>query len=102
MKNLKKILFLLVIVVAVLAAFTSCGKCKHANTELKNEKAATCTADGYTGDTVCSSCGEVVQSGSVITAYGHDYDETITKTPSCLVNGSKALTCKTCGDEKTS
>ena len=40
-------------------------------TELKNEKAATCTADGYTGDEVCSVCGETLKKGEVIKALGH-------------------------------
>lgn len=101
MKNFRKILFSLIIVTVTLAAFSSCGKCKHPSTELTGEKAATCSADGYTGDKVCSDCGEVVESGSKIPALGHNYEETITKTPSCLVDGSKKLTCKTCGDEKT-
>ena len=40
-------------------------------TELKNAKAATCTADGYTGDTYCKGCGVKLQSGAVIRAAGH-------------------------------
>ena len=40
-------------------------------TEVKNAKAATCTADGYTGDTYCKGCGVKLQSGTVIKAAGH-------------------------------
>ncbi len=40
-------------------------------TELKNAKAATCTADGYTGDTYCKGCSVKLQSGTVIRAAGH-------------------------------
>ena len=40
-------------------------------TEVKNAKAATCTADGYTGDTYCKGCGVKLQSGAVIRAAGH-------------------------------
>ena len=42
-------------------------------TELKNAKAATCTADGYTGDTYCKGCSVKLQSGTVIKAAGHTW-----------------------------
>ncbi len=32
-------------------------------TELRNAKEATCTEDGYTGDEVCTVCGEIVKRG---------------------------------------
>lgn len=38
-----------------------------------NARAATCTSDGYTGDTVCSVCGKTLSKGSVISATGHNY-----------------------------
>lgn len=37
-------------------------------TELRNAKEATCTEDGYTGDEVCTVCGETLQRGEVIPA----------------------------------
>lgn len=40
-------------------------------TEVKNKKDATCTEDGYTGDTCCKACGKVITAGSVIPALGH-------------------------------
>ena len=40
--------------------------CAHENTELRNAKEATCTEDGYTGDTYCSVCNELLKSGEVI------------------------------------
>ena len=45
----------------------------HGETEIQNAKEATCTVDGYTGDEVCTVCGEVVTSGEVIPATGHHY-----------------------------
>ena len=36
-------------------------------------KEPTCTEDGYTGDEVCTVCGEVVTAGEVIPATGHHY-----------------------------
>ena len=40
-------------------------------TELKNDKLATCTVDGYTGDTCCLGCGDVLVTGKAIPAEGH-------------------------------
>ena len=37
--------------------------CKHANTKVEGAKEATKDAEGYTGDTVCSDCGEVLEKG---------------------------------------
>ena len=37
------------------AQFTAA--CRHAATTLRDVKDATCTEDGYTGDTYCSDCG---------------------------------------------
>ena len=44
-------------------------------TELVGAKAAACTEDGYTGDEVCTVCGETVKKGEVIPAAGHDYKD---------------------------
>ncbi len=38
---------------------------------VKNDKAATATEDGYTGDKVCKYCGKVFEKGEVIPANGH-------------------------------
>ena len=45
--------------------------CRHADTEIRNAKDATCTAPGYTGDTYCKECGNKISSGEVIPAKGH-------------------------------
>ena len=45
------------------------------NTELINEKAASCTEDGYTGDEVCKICNKTIKSGEVIPALGHEYKD---------------------------
>ncbi len=49
--------------------------CSHQNTELRNEKEATCTEPGYTGDTYCADCGELLESGTAISAKGHNYED---------------------------
>lgn len=59
-----------------------CTLCGHAygdkdagnhvgGTEVKNARKASCTEDGYTGDTCCKGCGAKLQSGAVIKAAGH-------------------------------
>ena len=40
-------------------------------TEVKDAKDATCTENGYTGDTCCKGCGAKLESGKVIPAAGH-------------------------------
>ena len=46
--------------------------CKHTGgIEIKDAKDATCTENGYTGDTYCKDCGDKLESGKVIPAAGH-------------------------------
>ena len=45
----------------------------HGETKPQNEKAATCTEEGYTGDQVCVLCNEVVEQGAVIPKLAHSY-----------------------------
>lgn len=47
----------------------------HGETELKNAKEATCTAEGYTGDKVCKVCGEIVEQGKAIPKLAHSYKD---------------------------
>ena len=47
----------------------------HTETKVENAKDATCTEDGYTGDTVCAVCGKVLAKGEVIKALGHEYKD---------------------------
>ena len=43
--------------------------------ELRDAKDAGRTQDGYTGDTYCSVCGQLLTRGQVIPAKGHDYQD---------------------------
>ena len=43
----------------------------HSLTKVINKKDATCTEDGYTGDTVCAICGKEITKGEPIQAKGH-------------------------------
>ena len=66
--------------------------------ETVNAKEATCTEDGYTGDLVCSVCGEVLEQGEAI-AKGHTWsDWTVTREPECFQDGERTRTCTVCGE----
>lgn len=70
--------------------------------ETKNQKAATCTETGYSGDIYCKNCDTVLEEGKEIAATGHTWDEgTVTKEPTETENGVKTYTCKTCDATKT-
>ena len=43
----------------------------HSLTKVINAKEATCTEEGYTGDTVCTVCGTEITKGATIPANGH-------------------------------
>lgn len=43
----------------------------HSLTKVINKKDATCTEDGYTGDTVCDICGKEITKGETVQAKGH-------------------------------
>ncbi len=51
--------------------------CLHTDISVTNRKEATCSEDGYTGDTVCS-CGVVVSYGEIIPATGEHTGGTAT------------------------
>ena len=53
---------------------TGVFQCGHPNTKLQNAEEASCTKTGYTGDKVCTVCGQIVSSGSTIKAPGHSFD----------------------------
>lgn len=66
-------------------------------TVLKEEKAATCTEDGYSGDTYYQYCGQKIADGEVIAANGHSWDAgVVTKPPTETEKGEKTLTCTVC------
>ena len=73
-------------------------ECTHATTEVKNAKDATCTNEGYTGDTCCTVCGKVITAGKDIDALGHSFaaEFTVDVAPTCAVAGSKSRHCTRC------
>ena len=56
-------------------------------TQLVGAKPATCTEDGYTGDEVCTVCGETVKKGEVIPATGHKTELVGAKAATCTEDG---------------
>ncbi len=70
--------------------------CKHKNTTASGYVAPSCTADGYTGDTVCADCGETVTAGEKISALDHVYDNACDAT--CNVCGFKREVAVLIGD----
>lgn len=77
--------------------------CSHSHTQVKNKKEATCGASGYTGDTYCKDCGEIISSGKKISATGkHSFgDWVVTKEATMEQTGAKKRTCGVCGKEET-
>ena len=73
----------------------------HGETEIRDAKAATCTEDGYTGDTYCMDCGVRLASGETIPAKGHGETEIRdAKEATCTEAGFTGDTyCKICGDK---
>lgn len=57
----------------ILLADTVIPAAGHGETELRGVKDATCTQEGYTGDTVCTVCGDVVQQGAVTAKLAHAF-----------------------------
>ena len=66
------------------------SECEHKNTEIINKKDATCSVEGYTGDTFCKDCGETLATGTTIEKKPH----TVGTSATCV---SKAV-CSVCGE----
>lgn len=70
----------------------------HSLTKVINKKDATCTEDGYTGDTVCTVCGKTVAKGETIRAKGHTEVIDARVEPTCtetgLTEGKHCSVCK--------
>ncbi len=47
-------------------------ECTHAETEVRGAIDSTCTETGYTGDTYCTICGELLESGEEIDVIPHE------------------------------
>lgn len=73
-------------------------RCSHASTEVRGAKGATCTAPGYTGDTYCTVCNEMVKRGEAIPAKGHTEEIRNQLEPTLTTPGYTGdKYCKVCG-----
>ena len=74
----------------------------HQHTEVRDKKEVTCEEDGYTGDTYCKDCGQLISKGAVVKATGHSWNSgKVTEAATCKKEGTKIYTCKNCGETKT-
>lgn len=71
--------------------------CKHTNTIVINEVESTCSKNGYSGDTVCSDCGNTISGGGELELADHKYEAEITP-PTQDAQGFTTHTCSVCGD----
>ena len=69
----------------------------HSLTKVINKKDATCTEDGYTGDTVCTVCGKEITKGETIQAKGHTEVIDARVEPTCTKSGkTEGKHCSVC------
>jgi hypothetical protein len=90
---------------------TFCGETKteaieatghSTETVIKNEKKATCTQTGYSGDVYCKVCGELIQKGQTVSKVSHSWDTGKVTTKATIAKaGVKTYTCRTCKTTKT-
>ena len=74
-------------------------KTDHQHTEIRNKVEATCTDEGYTGDTYCIDCGEKLSDGKKIPATGHIHIGYLGKKEATCENDGYTgdAYCKDCG-----
>ncbi|MBR2889021.1 MAG: leucine-rich repeat protein [Oscillospiraceae bacterium] len=71
------------------------------NFEIRDAVEPGCETEGYTGDTYCVKCGELVEKGEVIPATGHTWgDWEIIQEPTEHTPGQKRRTCAVCGSHE--
>ena len=74
----------------------------HGKAEVRNQKDATCKAEGYTGDSYCTVCNQKICAGKKIAKTAHSWDKgKITRQPTTAKTGIKTYTCTKCKTTRT-
>ena len=71
--------------------------CEHAQTAVNGMREATCQAEGYTGDTVCTECGVTLLVGTAISKTEHRFTSAVTKEATTQEEGILTYVCGACG-----
>ena len=72
--------------------------CQHEETEIRDAKEASCTEAGYTGDTYCVTCGELISEGEEIAKTEHSEVVIEGQAASCTESGlTDGVKCSVCG-----
>ena len=77
------------------------SRCEHVLTTVSGAVDATCKAEGYTGDTVCTECGITLSVGTSIPKTAHSYTSAVTKAATTEEEGVLTYTCDFCGHSYT-
>lgn len=73
----------------------------HQHKEVRDKKAATCTKAGYTGNTYCKDCGELLKTGKETDALGHTWGKgKVTRKSTYTAAGQITYTCSRCGEKR--
>lgn len=69
----------------------------HLHTEIRDVREATCTKEGYTGNTVCKDCGTIITAGQTIARTRHTLSDWIVdRQPTKESEGSRHKECTIC------
>ena len=80
-----------------ITVYAEMPNCAHSNTVVEDKSEATCANAGYTGNTVCIDCRELISAGTSIPQADHEYGEwEISTIPTCTAEGATRRNCKNC------